>query len=438
MLKPSSKSGAYRLQMLLIFAVFVGFLGHAVGVFDLRVVFGGDLVVHPALTRELFGGSLAWHLQQPDFLVFAGVGAVLALGLPALSPIAASALTFACMLPPYYVAWTQPTTAPLVPLEYALLMILILFSVNVLASYFFETRRRQKIIAAFGQYVPPALVDEISRDPDAASMVGMAREMSVLFCDVKNFSTLAEQLEADELAHMLNHYLTAMTDVLHAHGATIDKYIGDAIMAFWGAPTRQHDHAARAVTASLAMQARMSTLRAECRARDWPALEIGIGIASGMMSVGNMGSRYRIAYTVIGDAVNLAARLEALTRLYGVDVLLGADTAVAVEGVCYREIDHVQVRGKGRANRIFEPLPSDTVDPARLAAEASALAAYYAGDWQAASASLVVLSAAGQVPRWYEVLLERMSRNDKPADWDGVVRFSSANAYAFSAPEADA
>ncbi len=433
-MNPRVPRGAYRVQAALILAVFAVFVANALGVADFSQVLYGRVALNGHVLAALLGGELARPLLGPDFLALLGVGAVLATVLPLLPPIGASLLTLGAMAPPFWVAWSYPAPPPLVPLEYTLLAILVLFSSNVLMSYFAETHRRRQIVAAFGQYVPPALVDTLSRDPQALSMAGESRELSVLFCDIKRFSSISEDLDPLTLANMLNHYLSAMTEVLHAHGATIDKYIGDAVMAFWGAPVRQDDHAARAVSAALAMQRRMHALRRTCADRGWPALEIGIGVASGTVSVGNMGSRYRVAYTVLGDAVNLAARLEALTRLYGVDILVSDATRAGAPGVRFREIDHVRVKGKGQATRIFQPLDGTIPDGDILAREHAALAAYYTGDWERARAAFEALRGSAADARWYEVMLQRMDAHPRPQGWDGVVAFGGASEVTFTPP----
>ena len=366
--------------------------------------------------------------------MFLAVGALLAVLLPSLPPIAASLLTLSAMAPPFYIAWAYPVPPPLVPLEYTLLAILILFSVNVLSSYFVETHEKQKLVDAFGHYVPPALVAELSRQPEAFSMASEARDLSVMFCDIKSFSRISEELEPRELAEMINVYLTAMTDVLHGYGATIDKYIGDAIMAFWGAPVAQDDHATRAVNCALAMQLRMKSLREEFSQRGWPALEIGIGINSGVMNVGNMGSRYRIAYTVLGDAVNLAARLEGLTRAYRVAILVSAATKSATPDTRFREIDHVRVKGRGMAGRVFEPLTATTSESPHLQDEALALAAYDSGDWKTAVGRFQNLLEIDSSVFWYEVMLSRMARDTLPSDWDGIITFGGELNYSMDAP----
>jgi adenylate cyclase len=241
-------------------------------------------------------------------------------------------------------------------MEFGLLTILVIFGVSVLLSYFRLTHSRQKMISIFGQYVPPQLAAEIGRYPERVSLDGEARRLTVFFCDLQHFSGVAEQLNPKQLAALLNEYFTEMTEVLYRHGATIDKYIGDSIMAFWGAPLPIPDHARRAVLAALEMHKVIARLAEQFIKRGWPGPSMGIGINTGLMNVGNMGSKYRIAYTVVGDAVNLAARLESLTRTYQVPTIVGETTRQECEGVIFRSLDIVQVRGKHNRTRIYQPL----------------------------------------------------------------------------------
>ena len=424
-----------RVKGTLLAAIFLLFVLNVIGVTSFHYDIAPQLDVHGNLALTLLRGGILGALLQLDFFVFLTAGIALTVALPALAPIAASLVTLLAAIPPFYVAYTSPLMVPIVPLEYALLTTLMMFSVNVLCSYFVETHAKQQIIDAFSQYVPPELVREISRHPEAFSMDGETREMSVLFCDIVHFSAIAEQLEARVLAAMLNRYLTEMTDVLHRHGATIDKYSGDAIMAFWGAPIQQRDHAVRAVHAALDMQQGMDHVRAEFGARNWPTLQIGIGVNSSTMHVGNMGSIYRVAYTVLGDAVNLAARLEALTRLYELGILISETTKAACDDVAYREIDHVRVKGKGHSTRLFEPLADGSVSAVDLARHAAALTAYYDGHWQTAADGFARMRQDGLSPAYCRTIIERMaaSSNDAPEGWDGIVRFGSDLAYSVGA-----
>ena len=218
----------------------------------------------------------------------------------------------------------------------------------------------------------------------------------MLFSDIRGFSRLAEGLAPEQLASFLNRYLTPMTDIVLDRDGTLDKYIGDAVMAVWNAPVDVPAHAARACDAALAMQRELGPLNQRWRGQGLPEIEIGIGINTGPMSVGNMGSEARFDYTVLGDAVNLAARLEGLTKEYGVDILCGEATrASAGAGFVFRELDWVRIKGKDRVARIFElcgragDAPWDAAD---LATWDRMLAAYRGRDLAGAGALLADLA----------------------------------------------
>ncbi len=182
-------------------------------------------------------------------------------------------------------------------------------------------------------------------------MEGESREMSVLFSDVRGFTTISEGLDPKQLSQLMNEFLTPLTRVIYRHRGTIDKYMGDCIMAFWGAPLSDPQHARNAVLAGLEMQATMEALQPQFHARGWPELHIGVGVNTGRMSVGNMGSEIRVAYTVMGDAVNLASRLEGLTKQYGVGMIVGEDTRAAVPGRRVPRAGPGDAEGQERAGR---------------------------------------------------------------------------------------
>jgi adenylate cyclase len=203
------------------------------------------------------------------------------------------------------------------------LVIFSLFVLNVAWGYFFEVRATAALVSRFGEYVAPELVAEMAEDPNKYNMDGESRELTVMFVDVRGFTTISEGLTPKALREYINLYLTAMSeDIRSAHQGTLDKYIGDAVMAFWGAPVAFDDHASRGVATSLLMQA-SKRLNQDFLARGWPELKIGIGLNTGMMHVGDMGSNIRRAYTVMGDAVNLGSRLEGITKVYGVGIAVG-------------------------------------------------------------------------------------------------------------------
>jgi adenylate cyclase len=222
-------------------------------------------------------------------------------------------------------------------------------------DYAQERKKRRQITRAFSQYLAPALVDQLARDPSRLKLGGETRELSILFCDVRGFTTIAEQLKDDpqQLTMLINRLLTPLSDIVLSHGGTIDKYIGDCLMAFWNAPLDDPSHAVHAVSAALdmldSMQALNRDLKAEAEAtgRTFYPLAIGIGINTGECVVGNMGSTTRFDYSALGDAVNLAARLESASKSYGVPLLLGERTARAVgDTFAVLEVDRITVKGK--------------------------------------------------------------------------------------------
>ena len=238
------------------------------------------------------------------------------------------------------------TQMHVLPLAATLLVIFGVYMINLVIGYFFESRSRTYMNELFGQYVPPDLVTEMALDPSNYSMESEKRDLSVLFTDIRGFTTLSENLDAQELSELLNRFLTPMTEVVHDTQGTIDKYMGDCVMAFWGAPVPNENHASSAVRAGLGMLRALEELNIKLWKEGQPELAIGVGVNTGTMSVGNMGSRFRRAYTVLGDAVNLGSRLEGLTKAYGVNFIVSSFTVDEAPDFAYREIDRVRVKGK--------------------------------------------------------------------------------------------
>ncbi len=236
------------------------------------------------------------------------------------------------------------------------LFIVTLFVLHLVYTQVVEARSRSQLSEVFGQYVPRELVQELAEHPQPVTLAGESRHMTVLFSDIHGFSGIAEALNPRQLTHLMNEFLTAMTRVIHHHRGTIDKYMGDSVMAFWGAPLATPDHARRAVLAALDMQEEMNRLNGRFAERGWPRLRLGIGINTGQMSVGNMGSEFRMAYTVMGDAVNLASRLEGLTRECGVGIIASEFTRDEVPEVRFMELGRTDVRGREGPVTIYEPL----------------------------------------------------------------------------------
>ncbi|WP_226935353.1 CHASE2 domain-containing protein [Janthinobacterium sp. GW458P] len=309
-----------------------------------------------------------------------------------------------------------------------LLLIVALFIVNLAWGYFFEVRKGRALVARFGEYVAPELVAEMADNPQRYTMDGENRELTVLFADVRGFTAISEQLAPATLREYINQYLTAMSqDIRDSHGGTLDKYIGDAVMAFWGAPVAFADHASRAVASALLMQRSAARLNQQFCARGWPPLRIGIGINTGAMHVGDMGSRIRRAYTVMGDNVNLAARLEGASKQYGVGIVVGAATRAAAPAFLYRELDLVRVLGKQEAVAIFEPRgmrdDADAQELAQLARWSEALALLRARDWDAAAAAVASLQTDFPEDGLYRLYAGRLAQYrlaPPPVHWDGV------------------
>jgi len=314
-----------------------------------------------------------------------------------------------------------------VPLAASEVLVAGLFVTHTAYGYFVESRGRRALSALFGQYVPPELVREMASNPRRFGMQAVSRDMTVLFADVRGFTGIAEDLEPPELSLLMNEFLTVMTRVIHRHRGTIDKYMGDAVMAFWGAPVPDPEHARNALRAAFEMNGAMQSLLPRFRKQGWPELGVGIGLNSGQMRVGNMGSEFRIAYTVLGDAVNLGARIESLTREYGVTVAVGQQTREALPDIGFLELDIVRVRGKDRPVAIYEPLgPQAELDNETLAMckrHERALQLYRTKEWDDAEREFYLLHQSYPERRIFRVYLDRIAhcRNEPPgADWDGV------------------
>jgi len=303
-----------------------------------------------------------------------------------------------------------------------------------LRNYFTEGREKARVKKAFSQYTSSALMEEILKNPEMLKLGGEKRDLSILFSDIRSFTSISEQLEPEQLTHMLNAYLTPMTDVVFRHQGILDKYIGDAIMALFGAPLLLENHPSAACRAALHMIDELNALREKWKAEGMPDfiqnMNIGIGINSGPVSVGNMGSNLRFDYTVIGDNVNLSSRLEGATKAYGVNILVSEFTWERTKTeFIFRELDYIKVVGKQVPLRIYELLDvrgegSKQVEISKKALEfESGLKLYRDRKWK--EAQDVFSSLAGRTPgdKASRVYIERCSQfiEEPPADdWDRV------------------
>ncbi len=253
-------------------------------------------------------------------------------------------------------AWTGAQLA--LPAAAPLLLVLGCFGWRVVHGLVWEQRERRRIERLFGQYVPPELVSRMSRDARHYDMQGRSADLTVLFADLRGFTRLSESLPPPELAELMNAFFTAMADIVRAHRGTLDKYIGDSVMAFWGAPVDDPAHAEHALEAARAMRAALPPLNRCFAQRGWPALSLGIGINSGTMIVGDLGSRDRRAYTVLGDTVNVAARLQEQTTAFGVDILLGAGTQQRLPAGLVHPLGTARLRGRQAPVAVYGLTPA--------------------------------------------------------------------------------
>ncbi len=363
-----------------------------------------------------------------SFMLMLTLGVVLAVLLPLLSEawmLLVTTLALSSVIMGNAWLWSQADL--MLVLATPVLLILSLAVLNLGYGFLFEARSRRQLKDMFGEYVPPALVDEMSRRGEHYDFNGESRELSVLFADIRNFTTLSENLSASDLKTLLNRFFTPMTRIIFNQRGTIDKYVGDMIMAFWGAPVQDADHADHAIAAALDMQRAVQALQIEFSQEGLPDINIGIGINSGIMNVGDMGSEYRRAYTVIGDAVNLASRLEGLTKYYGVHLVVGPRTRELAPDLIYQQLDRVRVKGKHTAVDVFTPLcrTNEATDAlhAELQLHTQALDYFWARAWTQAETAFSTLQNAHPEAHLYQLYLERISMlRDRalPDNWDGV------------------
>ncbi len=339
----------------------------ATGIGDARVTpYGATLPgveIRASIIESLLQGDA---LQRPEWMMVLDAAGMLAMGvlLIALLPrlgVTGGGVLAAGLLGGYLllVIYFFRAEGLWLNIVYPTLLVAALFASSTLLQYFFTFSEKRYLKVAFQHYVPPAVVEDLVADAGRLSLGGEKRELTVLFSDIRGFTTLSEAMAPEDLVKLMNEYFTVMTDQVFAHRGSLDKYIGDAIMAVFGAPVAEPRHAALACRSALDMVRTLRVFQESLRQRGLPAIDIGVGINTGSVVVGNMGSASRFNYTVVGDPVNLASRVEHLNKEYGTNILVTEYTYLPVkdEFPLAREVDRVRVRGRAQPVILFELIP---------------------------------------------------------------------------------
>lgn len=404
----------------------------------------GGVEVHAQAIEQILQGI---QLKRPDWVFGVEVLMLLTAGLltlffsqmfrPVASAFAAINLLLIILLSSWW-AFTQEQL--LIEPVTTMLTMFIIFVVTMVWQFAETERDRGRIKSTFSLYMSEALVNELAANPDKLKLGGEKREVSILFSDIRNFSAISEQLQPEQLTKLINRYLTPMTDEILKTGGTIDKYMGDAIMALWNAPLDIPNHAARSIESAFAMRDALARLNHELSEDPMIAERIalpirtGMGINTGECSVGNMGSNQRFEYSVMGHNVDLASRLEGLCKYYGVDIIISERTRNAAGTIATLELDQIRVKGKKEVLRIFalidgEPLTRNSLFQDLLKTHETMLAAYRAAKVDEAMGALqecrvlashIPLMQFTPVYTLYETRITDLQRNPPNEDWDGV------------------
>ena len=391
--------------------------------------------IHAALVDAILNGNA---VSVPPWTPAAQILGIIASGLAAMpafgfarprvyAPVAMALLAAAVLLSRYFFSRGLFLSPLYVAITVAAMGVCLVF-------LRFWQEERQKIILrnTFSRYVSPEIVKRITK-LDGNLFAGEERELSILFTDIRGFTSLSEKLSPQQIVLLLNRYFTPMTALVREHSGTMDKFIGDALMAFWNAPLDVPEHPAHAVSAALAMQERLQTLNEELRTEFGVALRIGAGIHTGPAYVGNMGSAELVNYTLIGDAVNLASRLEGLCAWYGVGVVASGETrGMCGEAFSFQYLDTIRVEGKSRPVSVYAPMRREVAVFRReeLLAWEKARGLYRSGDFTRAVAAFAALCEAFPEERLYAVYRERVQTllQNPPEHWDGI--WTAANKQA--------
>ncbi|MEN6542907.1 adenylate/guanylate cyclase domain-containing protein [Parvibaculum sp.] len=420
--------------------IFIG--TSAAGLIDLRATPLAQGVpgveVHAQILEHILTGKF---LTRPDYAlsIELAIFTVLAIGIATLmlrtSALVAAPISLAIIAALPIGGWFAFVKVGLLfdPLYPALCLFLIV-AWGTAYLYRRTEQQRAEVRRAFGQYVSPAVVQELIAHPEKLVLGGEERELTLLFCDVRSFTTISEGLTATELTRFINELLTPLTDIVLASGGTVDKYMGDAIMAFWNAPLDDAEHARHACETARAIAAAMGPLNAGWKAeadrlnRPFKEVRVGVGVNTGICCVGNLGSTQRFDYSAIGDEVNVSSRLEGLSKFYGVTTIVSEAAASKCPDMAFLELDLVQVKGRTKPSRLYTMLDTLGCSPDlydNLVADHMAMLAKYRNrDWDGAKAAIGLCRAKGVVAleTLYNLLEERIAEfrlAPPPVDWDG-------------------
>jgi adenylate cyclase len=422
------------------------------GLFDVRAtpldpVLPG-VEVHANIIENVFNGTQLTRLDIADgyeVLAAIAIGLVMIIITPLLGARWSMIVFVAGTVAMIWFSWNAfDQRLELWDPGFPVIVAILFYAFLTYAAFTREEAQRKQVRSAFGQYLSPDLVKKLADDPDQLTLGGEMREMTFMFCDVRGFTSISELFDAQGLTSLINRFLTPMTNVILANNGTIDKYMGDCIMAFWNAPLLDEDHSRDACASALRMIEELKEVNdglekdAQDEGREHRPINIGIGLNSGEACVGNMGSEQRFDYSVLGDNVNLASRLEGQSKTYGVTIVLGDNTVALAPDYATLELDLIKVKGKTEAVRIFALL--GTPEVARSDAfqqlrdlHLHVLERYRAQDWAGArdaiaKANDLIAQMDGQglvheLPAFYRLYEERMVQFEQappPADWDGV------------------
>jgi adenylate cyclase len=393
------------------------------------------VAIHAQLLEQILQGV---YLTRPDWgqgaeIVFAMlVSLALILILPRIGALASALIGVLAVVVALSASWLVFFKLHLLldPVYPTAVVVLVYFTSSVLVYLRTEVRQRE-IRGAFSRYMSPQYVDLLAKNPEKLVLGGETRILTVMFCDIRGFTTLSEGLSAHDLTQLMNRFTSPMTDTITEFKGTIDKYIGDCIMAFWNAPLDDPDHARNAVRAARDMRRKLVVLNRELEAeakaagRPFHELRFGIGINTGECVVGNFGSETRFNYSLLGDPVNLASRVEGLGKLYTVDLVIAEETAKLLDEPGLIELDLVAVKGKSKAVTVYTLPPEGEDEAPYKAPHAELLAAYRRQDWAAAlaalgSAPLTAVRYLAPVYTLYRQRIAHFQQEAPPADWDGV------------------